>query len=62
MLVNAAKGLSVPKESKPHDYITDTPPKGAKGVAVPESAYYLRRIADGDLIVVPVNQTTKGAA
>lgn len=43
--VKAAPGLKVPMENKPHDYITD-----AEAVEVPESAYYLRRVADDDLI------------
>lgn len=50
MLVIAAQGIKVPMEEKPRDYITDTPPEGESGYNVPESAYYLRRIADGDLI------------
>ena len=55
----AATGLKVPMEGKPHDYITD-----AEAIVVPESAYYQRRITDGDLIeVVPtIKTTTKGAA
>jgi len=55
----AAIGLKVPMEGKPHDYITD-----AKAVVVPDSAYYQRRITDGDLIEVKatVKTTTKGAA
>jgi hypothetical protein len=47
MLVRAAPGLKVPKEEQPRDYIEgDTP------VTVPESAYYLRRLADGSLLLV----------
>ena len=59
MKVQAAAGLKVPMEGKPHDYITD-----AEAVVVPESAYYQRRITDGDLVeVVPtIKTTTKGAA
>ncbi|MDP2786607.1 MAG: DUF2635 domain-containing protein [Pseudomonadota bacterium] len=45
--VKAAPGLKVPMEDKPHDYITD-----AEAVEVPESAYTLRRLADGDLVEV----------
>lgn len=52
MLVIAAPGLKVPHEEKPRAYLTDTPPDGAAGYSVPETAYYLRRIADGDLLVV----------
>lgn len=46
MLVQAATGLKVPKEFNPVDYITD-----AEAVEVIESAYYLRRLNDGDLVI-----------
>ncbi len=46
MKVIAAPGLKVPMEDKPRDYITD-----AQAVDVPESAYYLRRLADRDLVM-----------
>ena len=54
----ATAGLKVPMEGKPHDYITDAEP-----VIVPDSAYYQRRISDGDLFegVATVKTTTKGA-
>lgn len=52
MKVLAAKGIKVPKENKPREYITDAPPEGEQAFDVPESAYYLRRIADGDLVTV----------
>lgn len=55
MLVKAAPGLAVPMEEKPRDYIID-----AKAVEVPESAYYLRRITDGDLVAVE-SKIKKGA-
>ena len=58
MKVKAAPGIKVPMEDKPREYITDTPPEGEQGFDVPETAYYLRRIADGDLVIVKV--TTKG--
>ena len=45
MLVKAAPGLKVPREDKPRTYITD-----AKPVEVPENTYYLRRLAEGDLV------------
>lgn len=45
MKVVAAPGLSVPKEERPREYIN-----GAEAVEVPESAYYLRCLADGDLV------------
>lgn len=50
MLVKAAAGLQVPLENKPRKYITAEP------VEVPGTAYYLRRIAEGDLVEV----TAKG--
>ncbi|SNR95294.1 hypothetical protein SAMN04488503_1998 [Humidesulfovibrio mexicanus] len=46
MLVKAAPGLRVPKEAKPREYITD-----AKAVDVPETPYYLRALAYGDLML-----------
>ncbi len=45
MLVKAAPGLKVPREDKPRVYITEDAP-----VDVPESAYYQRRLAEGDLV------------
>lgn len=69
MLVLASPGLKVPLEGKPRDYITETPPEDAAGYAVPDdSAYYARRVMDGDLVVVdaeaavaaPVKSTRKG--
>lgn len=57
MQVQATTGLKVPMEDKPHDYITDV-----VAVDVPDTAYYQRRISDGDLIAVPGSaKTTKGA-
>lgn len=66
MFVTAAPGIKVPKEDKPHDYITE-----ADVVEVPDTAYYQRRISDGDLIAVeaaapavdaaPVKSGKKGA-
>lgn len=47
MQVQAAPGLKVPMEEKPRDHIGDD-----VAVEVPDSAYYLRRIADGDLLEV----------
>lgn len=57
MKVAAAPGLQVPKEDKPREYITQD-----EEVEVPESAYYLRRIADGDLVVVGAAVSVKSAA
>jgi hypothetical protein len=57
MLIIAAPGLKVPKETRPRDYITDAQP-----VEVPDTAYYRRRLADGDLRPVepqPAEPTTK---
>lgn len=56
MLVKAAPGLLVPMEGKPRTYIDEATP-----VDVPESAYTLRRIADGDLVVVVAAATTEPA-
>lgn len=46
MKVKAAPGIRVPMEGSPREYITD-----ADEASVRNSPYYLRRIADGDLIV-----------
>lgn len=52
MRVKATPGIQVPLEDKPREYITaDTP------VEVPNSAYYLRIVADGDLVVVDGDKT-----
>lgn len=51
MRVKAAPGIKVPKEFHPTRYITDAEP-----VEVIDSAYYQRRITDGDLVI-----TTKAA-
>ncbi len=56
MLVRAAPGLKVPKEEQPRDYVA-----GDEPVLVPDSAYYRRRVADGDLIIVPEADTETGA-
>lgn len=45
MILTAAKGLKVPMEFKPRDYITDD-----AVFKVEDSAYYARRISDGDLL------------
>ena len=45
--VKAAPGIKVPREDKPTTYIDDTNP-----VTITPSAYYRRRIADGDLILL----------
>ncbi|AJX77211.1 DUF2635 domain-containing protein [Burkholderia pseudomallei] len=46
MKVKARSGLRVPKEHASRQYITD-----AEAVDVPDTAYYHRRVADGDLVV-----------
>lgn len=45
--VKAREGIRVPMENTPRRYITD-----AKTIDVPETAYYLRQILNGDLIEV----------
>ena len=45
--VKAAPGIKVPREHKPATYIDDTNP-----VTITPCAFYRRRIADGDLIVL----------
>lgn len=45
--VKAREGIRVPMENTPRRYITD-----AKTIDVPETAYYLRQIMNGDLIEV----------
>lgn len=47
MRVIAATGLRVPMETRPREYITDADP-----VSVEPTAYYIRQVASGDLIVV----------
>lgn len=47
MKVIASKGLRVPMETGQRRYVTD-----AAAVEVPSTAYYRRRISDGDLINV----------
>jgi len=57
MRVKSAPGIKVPMEHNPHEYITD-----AKAVDLPDSAYNLRRLADGDLVEaepVPVKSSRK---
>jgi hypothetical protein len=45
MLVQSAPGTRCPKEGKPKEYITDQTAE-----EVPDSAYYIRLVADGSLI------------
>ena len=44
----ARSGIKVPKENSPREYITDSVP-----VDVPDTFYYQKQIADGDLIDPP---------
>jgi hypothetical protein len=48
MQVVASPDVKVPKEGNPRAYITQD-----EATEVPESYYYLRRLADGDLIRLP---------
>lgn len=52
MIVKAATGLRVPKEDKPRQYITEDAP-----VEVPETPYYLRALAYGDLMLAQAETT-----
>lgn len=45
MKVKARPGLRVPKEHASRQYITDD-----EAVDVPDTVYYQRRVADGDLV------------
>lgn len=47
MKVKAAPGIRVPKERSPREYITDD-----EAVEVNRSQFYLRRLADGDLLLI----------
>ncbi|WP_304168586.1 DUF2635 domain-containing protein [Lonsdalea britannica] len=51
--VKATPGVMVPREDNPRRYIDSD-----IGVEVEKSAYYLRRIADGDLVTVTAKATT----
>jgi len=57
MLVIAAAGIQVPMEDKPREYITDS-----QAVDVPASSYYLRMLADGDLLPAEEPASVKTAA
>lgn len=56
MLVIAAAGIQVPMEDKPREYITDS-----QAVDVPASSYYLRMLADGDLLPAEEPASVKAA-
>ncbi|MGQ6115958.1 DUF2635 domain-containing protein [Serratia sp. IR-2025] len=53
--VIARKGIRVPKEEMPDRYITDS-----EAVSVEQSAYYRRRLREGDLLLA--NDTPPGDA
>jgi len=53
IFVQAADGVRVPFEDRHREAIVQTP------VSVPASAYYLRRINDGDLIQVEATNKPK---
>lgn len=55
--VKAVPGVSVPMEDKPRKYI-----ESDKAVTVPATAYYRRRIADGDLVETAADGADDAAA
>ncbi|MGF2652956.1 DUF2635 domain-containing protein [Serratia marcescens] len=55
MKVKAAAGLQVPYENLPRRYI------GQKPVDVPETIYYRRLLASGDLVTVNVTRRKEAA-
>ncbi|EAB4137494.1 DUF2635 domain-containing protein [Salmonella enterica] len=55
MKVKAAAGLQVPYENRPRRYI------GQKPVAVPETIYYRRLLAAGDLVTVKATRNKEAA-
>ncbi|SDA18135.1 Protein of unknown function [Pseudomonas sp. NFPP10] len=56
MHVIAAPGLLVPRESDP---LTRIEPAPADAVEVPDTSYYRRRVAEGELLLV--KKTRSGA-
>lgn len=54
MRVKAAPGHRVPTEEDPYKYIED-----AKTVGVPDTSYYRRRVATGELLTA---ENTRGGA
>ncbi len=48
MKLIAAPGLQVPREDNPRSYISDAAP-----VEIEMTGYYVRRMAEGDLIEAP---------
>ncbi len=56
MQVIARKGVRVPKENAPRQYITDE-----QAVTVPDTVYYARRVMDGDLIDAAIDASAATA-
>jgi hypothetical protein len=54
MKVIAAPGLKVPTEADPREYITEN-----KAVEIEPTSYYLRRLADGELVEAPATPPKK---
>lgn len=54
ILVKAAPGVEVPLDGAPRRYITDK-----TAVLVEDSAYYRRRLMDGDLVCVSPARAAK---
>ena len=52
MKVKAREGVRVPREDNPRRYIEQ------EAVDVPDSAYYQRRLIDGDLVEVKASAAT----
>ncbi|RRW90595.1 DUF2635 domain-containing protein [Pandoraea apista] len=57
MKVIARQGIKVPKEFAAREYVTD-----AEAIEVPDTVYYQRRLAEGDLIVQAVADDAKKSA
>lgn len=57
MNVIAAPGLKVPMEHDPRSYIDETTP-----VDIEVTGYYIRRLADGDLVEAPAAAVARRGA
>ena len=55
MNVIAAPGLKVPMEHDPRSYIDETTP-----VEIDPTGYYIRRMAEGDLVEAPAQPAKRG--
>lgn len=53
MRVKAAPGIRFPREDKPRSYIEQ------ESVEVPETAYYLKALVDGDLVDAAADTSAK---